>query len=292
MRASEPHGADAHVLPPLGPLGLRLSVIVTTYNNVHGLKLVLAGLSRQSLREFEIVVADDGSGPETASAIEDFGARAPVPVHHLWHPHRGVRKSVILNRAIAAAQGNYLIFFDGDCIPTAECLARHVRSTQQGCYLAGGAVFLSRAFSDSLTAEDVTAGHLDRPGLWWRHVNKRRRLLVSHLPVIPPLMDRRVPRPPSWRGGNSSAFAQDLYRVGGFDERFTYGFEDADLGQRLQAAGVQAKSIRYTCPVLHVEHDRPYADSSDIARSHALYLENRAQRLVWTPNGLPRTEWP
>jgi glycosyltransferase involved in cell wall biosynthesis len=278
------------MLPPVGTLGVRLSVVVTTYNNLHGLKLVLAGLVRQSLRHFELIVADDGSEPETGAAVAGFAATAPIPVRHVWHPDQGVRKTAILNRAIREARGDYLVFFDGDCIPPAECLARHVGSAREGCYLAGGAVFLSRAFSDGLTVDQVMSGHLDRPGLWWRHVNKRRRLLVSHLPVVRTIMDRRVPRQPSWRGGNSSAFAQDLKRVGGFDERFTYGFEDADLGHRLQAAGVQGRSIRYTCPVLHVEHDRPYADPSDMAHSRALYEENRARRLIWTPNGLPRTE--
>jgi glycosyltransferase involved in cell wall biosynthesis len=269
---------------------VHLSVVVTTYNNLHGLRLVLAGLLRQSLRQFELIIADDGSGPETGAAVADYAATAPVPVRHIWHPDQGVRKTAILNLAIREARGDYLVFFDGDCIPPAECLTRHVRSAREGCYLAGGAVFLSRPFSDGLTVNEVMSGHLDRPGLWWRHVNKRRRLLVSHLPLLRTIMDRRVPRQPSWRGGNSSAFARDLRRVGGFDERFTYGFEDADLGHRLQAAGVQGRSIRYTCPVLHVEHDRPYADPSDIAHSRALYEENRARHLIWTPNGLPRAE--
>ena len=268
---------------------MRLSVVVTTYNNVHGLRLVLAGLARQSLPHFELIIADDGSGPETAAVITDYAAHAPVSVRHLWHHDQGVRKSAILNRAIEAAHGDYLVFFDGDCVPTAECLARHMRLASKGFYLSGGAVFLSRAFSDGLTVAAVMSGQLDRPGLWWRHVAKRRRLAVSHLPLVRTLMDRRVPRQPSWRGGNSSAFAQDLHRVGGFDERFTYGFEDADLGHRLQAAGVRGKSIRYRCPVLHLEHDRPYADPSDIAFSHALYQENRERGLVWTPNGIPRS---
>ena len=268
--------------------GERLSVVVTTYNNPGALALVLAGLMRQIVRDFEVLIADDGSGAETAHFVAQFAAGSAIPVHHIWHPDEGVRKSLILNRAIQAAKGDYIIFFDGDCVPTSRCLASHLTAARPGTYLAGGAVFFSRAFSDSLTVDDVASGRLDRPGLWWRHVNKRRRLLVSHLPLLRTLMDRRVPRQPSWRGGNSSAFTQDLYRVGGFDERFTYGFEDADLGHRLQAAGVEGRSIRYRSPVLHLEHDRPYADPVQIAHSRALYDENRACRLIWTPNGLPR----
>ena len=271
----------------MSPGRLRLSVVVTTYNNPRGLQLVLAGLLRQSLQDFELLVADDGSGPETATAIAEFAARAPFPVRHVWHPDEGFRKCTICNRAIVEAAGNYLVFFDGDCIPGRRCLAIHAAAARRDSYLAGGAVYLDRHLSDQLTPDDVFSGRLDRPGLWWARVNKRRRLLVRHLPVIRDMMNRRVPREPSWRGGNSSAWADHMRAVGGFDERFTYGFEDADFGHRLQALGIHGRSIRYTNPVMHVEHSRPYADPLQLARNKQLYDENRALRLVRTPHGLP-----
>src|SRR5919112_1001634 len=51
---------------------IRLSVVVTTYNNPRGLELVFAGLQRQSRQDFELLIADDGSGPETATLISKF----------------------------------------------------------------------------------------------------------------------------------------------------------------------------------------------------------------------------
>lgn len=265
----------------------RLSVVVTTYNNPRGLQLVLAGLLRQSLRDFELLIADDGSGPETAAIVAAFAARAPFPVRHVWHADEGFRKCTICNKAILEAGGDYLVFFDGDCIPGRDCLELHLRAARRDSYLAGGAVYLDRRLSERLTPADVASGRLDRPGLWWLHVNKRRRLLARHLPVVREIMNRRVPREPSWRGGNSSAWADHMRAVGGFDERFTYGFEDADFGHRLQALGVHGRSIRYSNPVMHVEHSRPYADPLQLARNRGLYDQNRALRLVRTPYGLP-----
>ncbi len=264
-----------------------LSVIVTTYNNPHGLQLVLAGLQRQTFLDFELLIADDGSGPETAALIADFAVRAPFPVRHVWHPDQGFRKCTISNKAIVEAAGDYLVFFDGDCIPARSCLAIHLQAARRDSYLAGGAVYLSRELSERLTPADVATGLLDRPGLWWARVNKRRRLLVRHLPLVRDVMNRRVPREPSWRGGNSSAWAEHMRAVGGFDERFSYGFEDADFGHRLQALGVHGRSIRYSNPVMHVEHSRPYADPVLLARNRELYQANRAARLVRTPYGLP-----
>lgn len=264
-----------------------LSVIVTTYNNPRGLNLVLTGLARQTFRDFELLIADDGSGPETAAIVAEFTGRASFPVRHLWHPDQGFRKCAISNRAILEAEGDYLIFFDGDCIPARRCLEIHRRAARDDSYLAGGAVYLDSGLSDRLTPADVSSGFLDRPGLWWARTNRPRRLLVRHLPMIRDIMNRRVPREPSWRGGNSSAWAEHIRAVGGFDERFTYGFEDADFGHRLQALGVHGRSIRYSSPVMHVAHSRPYADPVLLVRNRELYEENRSMRLVWTPHGLP-----
>jgi glycosyltransferase involved in cell wall biosynthesis len=265
----------------------RLSVIITTYNNPRALALVLAALRRQTVPEFEVLIADDGSGPDTAAMVAKHASRDWMPIRHIWHPDEGFRKCTITNKAIVAASGEYLIFFDGDCLPPSRCLEAHVRASRPGSYLTGGKIPLREELGSRLTVEQIESGMLDGFGLWWLGVGKRRRLLLSHLPVLRDLMDRRVPRQPSWRGENSSAFASDLHRIGGFDERFTYGYEDADFGHRLQAAGIQGKSVRYTAPVFHLEHARPYAKPDELAMNRALYEQNRAIRLTRTPYGLP-----
>jgi glycosyltransferase involved in cell wall biosynthesis len=273
-------------LQPVGTIGVRLSVVVTTYNNPRALALVLAGLFRQSIRDFEIIVADDGSGPDTARLIAECAAGSPVPLRHLWHPDEGFRKCTITNQAILSAGGDYVVFFDGDCVPRGDCLAQHLAAARRDSYLTGGKIPLAPALADRLTVCDVERGILDGVGLWWRHVGKPRRLLASRLPLVREWMNRRVPREPSWRGENASAFAEHLHVVGGFDERFTYGYEDADLGHRLQAAGVHGRSIRYTAPVFHLEHPRPYADPRQVEVNRALYRETRSRRLSRTPYGL------
>jgi glycosyltransferase involved in cell wall biosynthesis len=272
----------------VGTLGLRLSVIVTTYNNPRALAMVLAGLARQTVQDFELLIADDGSGADTKALIDDFARRAPFPVAHVWHADQGFRKCTILNKAIQAARGDYLIFFDGDCVPPSYNLAAHVHAAQRSRYLAGGAVLLSDRLTQRFTVESVARGDLERIGLWWAQIDKPRRVIVNRLPIIRFLFDRNVRRPPGWRGGNSSTFAEHVYRVGGFDERFTYGLEDADFGHRLEAAGVIGYSLRYTAPVFHLAHDRPYVRADELTANQALYDANRAARMTMTPYGLSR----
>ena len=46
----------------------QISVIVTTYNRVDALGAVLRGLDHQTDRDFEVIIADDGSGVVRAKA--------------------------------------------------------------------------------------------------------------------------------------------------------------------------------------------------------------------------------
>jgi glycosyltransferase involved in cell wall biosynthesis len=83
-----------------------ISVITTTFNREDALDAVLRGLSRQSDRAFEVVIADDGSGPATARLIEEWTARLGVALTHVWQEHRGFRAAAVRNRAIRASRGS------------------------------------------------------------------------------------------------------------------------------------------------------------------------------------------
>ncbi|HEV3395473.1 MAG TPA: glycosyltransferase, partial [Xanthobacteraceae bacterium] len=92
-----------------------ISVVVATYNREDALDAVLRGLSRQADRRFEVLVADDGSGPATAQAIAAWAARGVFPLAHVRHDDRGFRLAEIRNRAILESKGSLCIFLDGDC---------------------------------------------------------------------------------------------------------------------------------------------------------------------------------
>jgi glycosyltransferase involved in cell wall biosynthesis len=96
---------------------MKASVIFTTYNHPEWLKKVLWGFAVQSEKDFEIIVADDGSDERTRNVINDFVEETQIPLKHIWHEDNGFQKCRILNRAIVASESEYLIFTDGDCIP-------------------------------------------------------------------------------------------------------------------------------------------------------------------------------
>jgi len=171
---------------------LDISVIVSTYNNPRALGMVLAGLSRQTLTPREIVIADDGSGADTGAVIDAWRARLPFAVEHVWHADEGFRKCAILNKAIVAASGEYLVFFDGDCVPPAHCLAAHAAHAQPQRYVSGGKVLLSPRRSAALDEAAVLRGDLERFGWWWFGVGMPRRLFASRIPGLRQVLDRNV----------------------------------------------------------------------------------------------------
>src|SRR5262249_59369798 len=90
---------------------MRLSVVVATYEWPEALELVLRSLADQSERDFEVIVADDGSGPETAEVVTAAGAA------HVRQDDDGYRLARVRNLGAARASGEYLVFVDGDTVP-------------------------------------------------------------------------------------------------------------------------------------------------------------------------------
>ena len=87
-----------------------ISVIVSTYNRPDALYAVLRALSKQSDKDFEIIVADDGSDPETADVVHEWQRNWTGRIVHVWHADKGFRLAEIRNRAITWSSGDYLIF--------------------------------------------------------------------------------------------------------------------------------------------------------------------------------------
>lgn len=251
---------------------MHFSVILSTYNKPHFLERVLWGYAVQSRRDFQVVIADDGSGTETASLIERIRAETGLDLLHVWHEDRGFRKTQILNRAIVASDGDHLLFSDGDCIPRRDLLDVHYRLTQPGRYLAGGYLKLPEIVSDAITVDDVVSGRFADLG-WlraqgWRP--GRRALRLSGSERLGALFDRVTPTAAHFHGNNASAAREALLEVNGFEGEMGYGGLDRALGFRLENLGVRGRQIRHRAVCLHLHHERPYKDPEVVQRNRAI----------------------
>lgn len=267
-----------------------ISVLVTTYNHPEWLEKVLWGLAAQSDRHFEVVVADDGSGPDTRALLDRLRPALGVPVEHCWHEDQGFRKCAILNRAIVAARGDYLVFLDGDCIPRPDFLAVHRALATPGRFLSGGALRLPMATSLAITEADIRAGRATAPG-WLRAHGVPWSLRLARLgagPVLARWLDALTPTRPTFNGGNASVWRADALRVNGFDERMEHGGLDREFGERLEHAGVRGRQVRHRAIVVHLDHDRGYRRDEAVRRNRAIRDETAAVRRIRAEVGLDR----
>src|ERR1700681_3394225 len=151
-----------------------ISVIVATYNREDALAQVLRSLAYQGERDFEILVADDGSRTATARVVTEWAARMPVPLRHIWHPDRGFRLAEIRNRAIRASAGTYCVFLDGDCIARPDFVAAHRRLAEPRWSVTRPRILLSRGLTDRVLHQGL------EPELWgfasWIFHRSRRDL--------------------------------------------------------------------------------------------------------------------
>ncbi len=264
------------------------SVIFTTYNQPEWLEKVLLGFAAQDRHDFEVIVADDGSGEPTRERIERLRPGLPFPLRHLWQEDDGFRKCEALNGAIAASTADYLVFTDGDCIPRGDFLSTHLRLRQPGRFLSGGYHKLPMDTSLAIGADDIASGRcfevdwLKAHGMPASH----RNLKLGAGPRLGALLDLVSPARASWNGHSASAWKRDILAVNGFDERMRYGGEDREFGERLENAGVRGLRIRHRTATIHLDHARGYVTAEGIEFNRRLREETRRTRRTWTEYGI------
>lgn len=231
-----------------------VSVIIAVYEHPDFLEKVFLSLRNQTFGDFEVVVADDGSGPEIANLLGRYAGQFPYPLQHVRHEHRGFRKTVIVNKAVRRARADYLVFMDGDSIAHHRFLEFHYRRRKPGRVLAGRRVKLGRDLSASMSNEDVQRKTVERRSFWGRDCDRTGR---RHGTFVPGAFYLRncFRKTHKIVGANFSLHKSDFARVNGYDERIVgRGLEDNNLDARLKRAGFQVCSVVHEALQYHLYH--------------------------------------
>ena len=267
---------------------LCLSVVISTCNQPAWLEKVLWGYEAQTEKRFELIVADDGSRKETFDLLQRLTPRLSYPVKHVWHEDKGFRKCDILNKSILAAQTDYLLFSDGDCIPRRDFVETHLRLRRRGRFLSGGYHKLDTSLSRSLTVDDILSGRcFDQR--WMRAHGmpasfKNNKLTATGFKRW--ALNTFTPTKATWNGHNASGWLDDILAVNGFDERMQYGGQDREFGERLENYGIHGMQIRYSTVCLHLDHPRGYKTEASIRKNREIRRHTRGQKVLWSPYGI------
>ena len=269
---------------------LKISVIVSTYNSEAWLEKVLLGFNCQSFRDFEVIIADDGSAAPTRELLQRMQGEVFYPIVHVWQEDDGFQKSRILNKAVLACNTEYIIMTDGDCIPRSDFVEVHYINKEEGYFISGGYYMLPMNISLLITREDIEEQRcfdinwLKEKGIPKTFKNNKltaRGLAARFLNAI-------TPTNASWNGHNSSGWKKDILNVNGFDERMQYGGQDRELGERLFNFGIKSKQLRYSAVCVHLDHKRGYRTPESLEKNAGIRKKTKQEKRVWTYYGITR----
>ena len=254
---------------------MRVSLIVTTYNWPQALGLTLASVTRQSAIPHEVIVADDGSGAETAHIVQSWRARLDCTVKHVWQEDAGFRLARSRNRALAASEGDYIVLVDGDMILHRRFIEDHMACARPDCFIQGARPQLSQAVTEHLlrTGEpDVNA--------FSRGIERRSYAVRS--PLLSRFASKVRPTLAGIQGCNQSYWRRHAVQVNGYDERFTaWGPEDREFAARLLHIGVLRNYVRHRAIAYHLYHrSRAPSGNNPLDRLLEETLRTRATRCV------------
>ena len=229
---------------------LKSSLIVTTYNWPEALRLTLLSILGQSLNPSEVIVADDGSGPETTEVVRQVLKPSNLNWCHVSHDHKGVRQSRIKNLAVRHSKYPYLIFVDQDTVLHPDFVADHLVMAEEGVFLQGKRSLLPKDYTERVVGD----GNFRPPFPWLVGLGNRKNTFRA------PALGRLLARPKIFhtavRGCNLSMFKSDFLKVDGFDEAYdrSWGREDSDFCYRLFHAGIQMKFLWFMALQYHLYH--------------------------------------
>lgn len=261
----------------------KCSLIISTYNWPEALELVLRSCINQSVKPFEIIIADDGSTKTTELCISNFKKDHPsVNIVHIWHKDEGHQKCTILNKSIAKAQGDYIVQTDGDCILHKHFISDHIRLAKEGQFICGNRVDLHERTTHLFLQKKLRPSFLSKLlGSKIHFKYQFRNALLSqkksaYISIIPNNVVR---------GCNMSFWKKDILEINGYDENFSgWGPEDLELATRLIHSDKTLYRVKHACIMYHLYHKELTRNMLD--ENNVILYNTRKNRSKYTSNGL------
>lgn len=222
------------------------TVNIAVYNQKNNIPIILEMLKRQTFKDFEVSITDDGSNDGTKDMMADLTNKYPFPLTYWFQEKRGFRLAASKNMGIKSANGKYFISLEGDIIPHEDLLRTYSVHIDPNYILLGVRHEIKRLpktdelddLSDQVFSLDFRLNTLRN----WRGIQK-------------PYMHAS--------GCNILFPTQPLIDVGMWDEGYTgYGKDDYDVVMRMFARGVKVRPV-IDAVAYHIDHPHGYSPESD-----------------------------
>lgn len=258
---------------------MKISVIISFYQNLSALELIFKALNKQTYKNFEVIVSEDDNCANTPAFIIKQQQKYLFKIKHLYQTQDlGFRKNEMLNQSIKVSTGEIIVFLDGDCVPHPKFLSAYINNLAEKVLCFG-----RRVMVDEITTKQIYASESNEKLNFTKLLFTKTKNLKYAL-YIPKLTETR---PEGIWGCNVGVYKKHLLAINGFDQDYiTAGVgEDVDLEWRLTATGVKFKSIRYEALVFHLHHKENYSRSAINTGLAQLKLKKEAN-FFYCKNGI------
>lgn len=217
-----------------------VSIVIPTFNRLPDLRRTMDAIFQQSVpaTEFEVIVVDNSSTDGTQAWVESLAATGHANVRYVRKIPEG--PAAARNTGIRHARGEFVLFVDSDVVlqPNWIAIALKAMRANPGLGCLGGAVVYAHA-----TARlNAYGGEISPIGLAWDTAEGE------------PLSAAAEPRTCLWLNCSAMFARTALLRdVGAFDPDYFYGYEDSDLGWRVNLAGYFVEVIPELVVTHHVD---------------------------------------
>jgi len=267
----------------------KASIIISFYNRIDQLKLILAALERQTFSDFEVVVSDDGSNDEAVNQLKEIMELSKLDIKHVWHPDNGFNKTKILNKSIVQTDSDYLIFIDGDCIPGVDFMEDHLKYSKENRVVVGRRVELSDHLSKKISENFIQSNAFE--SLWFKAFidsfsGATRKAEAGFRISSRWLNEKFGSTKKGILGCNFSIPKEILLKINGFDERYIYPGvgEDTEIRARIRNAGYEIFKPKYALVQFHLWHKKQ--SRSGEGENFKLLQETIDRQYIETPYGI------
>jgi cellulose synthase/poly-beta-1,6-N-acetylglucosamine synthase-like glycosyltransferase len=242
--------------------------------------MILRALERQTVKDFEVIIAEDDEAADTVDYLAKQVVRMPFPILHVCQHDKGFRKNRILNKAVAASTGDLIVFLDGDCVPHRKWLEEYSSQADKNVVLSGRRLMVSEILTQTL---------LRTKKLSYLSLIYQLRYGSNNLEEGIYLPFYRRPNISSLLGCNWAILKKHLIAVNGFDEDYVSPGvgEDLDIAWRLAGNGIMLRSMRHRAIVYHLHHRAHYC-MGDVVPNYDIMRKKQALGSVYCVNGLDK----
>jgi glycosyltransferase involved in cell wall biosynthesis len=240
------------------------SLVIGTYNWPAALELCIKSALMQKTLPGEILIADDGSGPETRQLIQSLQNKAAIPIRHIWQEDTGFRLAHIRNKAIAAATGDYIIQVDGDIIMHPWFMDDHLRFAKKNSFVRASRIYLDAALTKELMSSKDIRINIFNKGV-------SNFFSAVRIPLLWPLFAHNYKKKGAElyeiHGCNMAFWKCDALEINGYNEEFMgWGPEDKEFVARLLNAGKAKRFLKAGAIAFHLDHPvnaKPNIDNNE-----------------------------